>query len=206
MRDNPIGQAVWLDLSGTMTETILISPFAGCGPQQIPNRVYSDNGLYLREMEAFFYKGHWCYVALECEIPNAGDYKATMIGERPVIVVRDRDGSVNVLENRCAHKGAKFCQKEFGNAKVFVCPYHQWGYRLNGELAGVPMKNGVGGQGGMDADFKLEEHGLNRLKVQVHNGIVFASFDPDVEPFEQFIGSGLMPFLKIIFSAFADFA
>ena len=40
-----------------------------------------------------------------------------MIGERPVIVVRDRDGSVNVLENRCAHKGAKFCQKEFGNAK-----------------------------------------------------------------------------------------
>ena len=122
-----------------MTEPIPISPFAGCNAQQIPNRVYSDASLFQREMETFFYKGHWCYVALECEVPNAGDYKATMIGERPVIVVRDRDGSVHVLENRCAHKGAKFCQKEFGNAKVFVCPYHQWGYRLNGDLAGVPL-------------------------------------------------------------------
>ena len=136
-----------------------LSPFRQDGTHRIPNRVYSDAELHARELDAFFYKAHWCYVALECEIPKPGDYKATMIGEKPVIVVRDRDGSVNVLENRCAHRGAKFCQKEFGNAKVFVCPYHQWGYRLNGDLAGVPMKNGVGGQGGMGADFKMEEHG-----------------------------------------------
>ena len=167
------------------------SPFNQSGTQRIPNRVYSDAELHARELEAFFYTAHWCYVALECEIPKAGDYKATMIGEKPVIVVRDRDGSVNVLENRCAHKGAKLCQKEFGNARVFVCPYHQWGYRLNGDLAGVPMKNGVGGQGGMGADFKMEAHGLNRLKTHVHNGIVFASFDPEVEPFESFAVSSL---------------
>ncbi len=184
--------AEWLPISSP-------SPFKQSGTQRIPNRVYSDAQLYQREMEAFFYTGHWCYVALECEIPNAGDFKATMIGERPVIVVRDRDGTVNVLENRCAHKGAKFCQKEFGNAKVFVCPYHQWGYRLNGDLAGVPMKNGVAGQGGMDADFRLEEHGLNKLKVHVHSGIVFASFDAEVEPFETFVSAELMPFFNRTF-------
>ena len=175
------------------------TPFKQSGTHRIPNQIYTDVSLYEREMEAFFYKRHWCYVALECEIPEAGDFKATMIGERPVIAVRDRGGEIHVLENRCAHKGAKFCQKEFGNAKVFVCPYHQWGYRLNGDLAGVPMKNGVAGQGGMDAEFKLEEHGLNTLKVHVHNGIVFASFDADVEPFEAFISAELMPFFNRTF-------
>ena len=165
----------------------------------IYNRVYSDVELHARELDAFCYKAHWCYVALECEIPNPGDYKATMIGEQPVIVVRNRDGSVNVLENRCAHKGAKFCQKEFGNAKVFVCPYHQWGCRLNGDLAGVPMKNSVAGQGGIGADLKMEDHRLSRLKTHVHNGIVFASFDDDVEPFESFVCAVLMPFLNSTF-------
>jgi salicylate 5-hydroxylase large subunit len=175
------------------------NPFAAPGTHRIPNAVYSDAALHDRELDAFFYRGHWCYVALECEIPNAGDYKATMIGERPVIVVRDRDGTINVIENRCAHKGAKFCQKEFGNAKVFVCPYHQWGYRLNGELAGVPMKNGVAGNGGMPADFKLEAHNIARLKCHVHNGIVFASFDHNVEPFEQFVSAELMPYFQRTF-------
>jgi salicylate 5-hydroxylase large subunit len=175
------------------------SPFKQAGSHRIPNAVYSDTQLYARELEAFFYSKHWCYVGLECELPNAGDFKSTFIGERPVIVVRDRDGAVNVLENRCAHKGAQFCQKEFGNAKVFVCPYHQWGYRLNGELAGVPMRNGVGGNGGMAPEFKMEEHNLNRLQVHVHNGIIFASFDPNVEPFEQFVGAQLMPYFHRTF-------
>ena len=121
-----------------------------------------------------------------------------MIGERPVIVVRDRDGSVNVLENRCARRARSFARR-IRQREVFVCPYHQWGYRLNGELAGVPMKGGVGGRGGMDAEFKLEEHGLNRLKVQVHNGIVFASFDAGRRTVRQFIGSGLMPFFNRTF-------
>jgi salicylate 5-hydroxylase large subunit len=188
----------WID-ARTGADAVGRNPFTAPGTHRIPNAVYSDAALHERELDAFFYRGHWCYVALECEIPNAGDYKATMIGERPVIVVRDRDGTINVIENRCAHKGAKFCQKEFGNAKVFVCPYHQWGYRLNGELAGVPMKNGVAGNGGMPADFKLEAHSIARLKCHVHNGIVFASFDQNVEPFEQFVSAELMPYFQRTF-------
>jgi salicylate 5-hydroxylase large subunit len=42
--------------------------------------------------------------------------------------------------------------------------------------------------GGMPADFRLEENGLTKLKVATRGGVVFASFDPDVEPFEDFLG------------------
>ena len=61
------------------------------------------------------------------------------------------------------------------------------------------MKNDVGGQGGMGVDFRMKEHGLNRLKMHVHNGLVFASFDDDVEPFESFVSAELMPFINRTF-------
>ena len=62
---------------------------------------------------------------------------------------------ISVFENRCAHRGAEFCREHSGNAKEFVCPYHQWSYDLKGNLQGIPFKRGVNGKGGgMPADFK----------------------------------------------------
>src|ERR1700675_2724930 len=100
------------------------------GSSRIPFSAYTDKDIYKRELERFFYSGHWCYVALEAEIPNPGDFKRTAIGERSVIMVRDTDGSINVVENICAHRGMRFCRARDGNVQSFVCPYHQWNYTL----------------------------------------------------------------------------
>jgi salicylate 5-hydroxylase large subunit len=176
----------------------------GDGSSRIPFWAYTDPAIYGRELDRFFYgNGHWCYVALEVELPKAGDYKLSYVGERSVIVVRDRDGSINVVENRCAHRGVRFCQKAKGNARSFVCPYHQWTYKLNGDLAGLPFRHGVKKgdevQGGMPPDFDLRQHGLTKLKVATYNGLVFASFDPEVPSFEDYIGPDVMPWLNRIF-------
>jgi salicylate 5-hydroxylase large subunit len=92
---------------------------------RVPYALYTDRAIYERELERLFYRGHWCYVGLECEIPNPGDFKRTSIGERDVLVVRDKSGAINVVENRCAHRGVQFCQQSFGQTKTLVCPYHQ---------------------------------------------------------------------------------
>ena len=110
---------------------------------RVPYRTYTDEALYQRELERLFYSGHWCYVGLAAEIPRPGDFKRTFIGERQVIMVRDNDGSINVVENHCAHRGVAFCQQNFGHAKEFVCPYHQWNYDLKGNLIGLPFRRGV---------------------------------------------------------------
>src|SRR6266704_4727499 len=123
----------------------------------------------------------WSYVALEAEVPRSGDFKRTFIGEKPVVVVRDRDGSINVVENRCAHRGVQFCQRHLGNAVEFMCPYHQWTYDLKGNLIGVPFRRGVKKQGGMPADFDPKNHGLRKLKVARRHGVIFASFAEDIE-------------------------
>ena len=63
----------------------------GADTSRIPFWAYTGEDLYRRELERFFYHGHWCYVGLEAEVPNAGDFLRTVIGERSVILVRDAD-------------------------------------------------------------------------------------------------------------------
>ncbi|WP_324741222.1 aromatic ring-hydroxylating dioxygenase subunit alpha [Pseudomonas veronii] len=153
----------------------------------IPDWVYTSHAVYDREVERIFHGRTWNFVALEAEIPNTGDYKRSYVGPTPVVVARAEDGSVNVFENRCAHRGAEFCRHSQGNAKEFVCPYHQWSYDLKGNLQGVPFKRGVNRLGGMPKDFRNDEHGLKKLHVTTWNGVVFASYHADVEPIEEYL-------------------
>ncbi|WP_397586160.1 aromatic ring-hydroxylating dioxygenase subunit alpha [Sphingorhabdus sp.] len=169
------------------------------GSSRIPSKVYTDPDVYRRELDRIFYGPHWCYVGLEAEVPEPGNFKRTSIGERSVIMVRNRKGEVNVLENRCAHRAMRFCQEKFGKVKTLVCPYHQWNYNYDGKLLGVPFQRGVKGNGGMPEDFKLEEHGLNRLKVATKGGVVFACFDHDVEALEDYIGPAVLPYFDRTF-------
>ena len=118
-------------------------------------------------------------------------------------MVRDPEGHVNVVENLCAHRGMRFCRERNGHAKDFFCPYHQWNYSLKGDLQGVPFIRGVKQDGkvngGMPKDFKVADHGLTKLKVAVRGGVVFASFDHDVEPFEEFLGPTILKYFDRVF-------
>ena len=168
------------------------------GTSRIPFMAYTGADQHRKELERFFYRKHWCYVGLEAEIPNPGDFKRTVVGERSVLMVRDTDGAINVVENVCAHRGMQFCRERHGNRKDsgFTCPYHQWNYTLQGDLQGVPFRRGVKQDGkvngGMPADFKTAEHGLTKLKVAARGGVVFASFDPDIESLEDFMAPTIL--------------
>ena len=155
---------------------------------RVPYWVYSDPEVFKEEMEKIWYGPHWLYVGLECEIPTVGDFRTTTLGERPVIMVRSGDDEISVVENRCAHRGAKFCQERSGNRTDLLCPYHQWSYALNGDLQGVPFLRGVKRQGGMPADFDQKQFGLNKLKVEVANGVVWASFSQETPAFREYVG------------------
>jgi salicylate 5-hydroxylase large subunit len=189
----------------TLTAPALQSSDWGDAPvSRVPGFVYADEAIYREELERFFYRGNWCYVGLECEIPNEGDFKRTKVGERSVIMVRDAGGEVRVVENRCAHRGVAFCRARTGNTEVFRCPYHQWGYKLDGTLMGVAFKRGFrrpGGEmvGGMPEDFDMAAHGLTKLKVARRGGAVFASFDAEVEPFEDYLGPAVLEFYDRVF-------
>ncbi len=165
------------------------------GFTRVPAWIYSDEAIFRKEMQTFFGGDAWHFVGLDCEIPEIGNFKRAWIGDKQVIVVRDKDG-VNVVENRCAHRGGAICWKNTGTVKELTCPYHQWSYSLKGDLQGVPLKRGVHGAGGMPKDFDNKAHGLNKLRVTNVGGSLWATFSSTVPDFETYCGPEAMVRLK----------
>jgi salicylate 5-hydroxylase large subunit len=187
-------------MTAVATDNVLERRWPEAGVHHVPYWVYSDADIYKREMERIFCGKAWNYVALDAEIPNSGDYKRSWIGDRPIVVTRDEAGEINAFVNRCAHRGVQFCKHNLGNTNEFICPYHQWTYNLKGNLIGVPLRRGIKNKGGMPADFKREDHGLDILKVHNHNGAVFASFDHEVEPYKEYLGERFYGFMDRVFN------
>jgi salicylate 5-hydroxylase large subunit len=170
------------------------------GETKIPYWVYTDQDVYQSELERIWYGPHWLYAGLEAEVPEVGSYRTTTLGERPVVVVRSAEDQISVLENRCRHRGVQICQARFGKDETLTCPYHQWSYALDGALQGVPFRRGIKGKGGMPSDFSPKDHGLRRLKVEVANGVIWASFDDRTPPFREYIGKKLWGYYERIFT------
>jgi phenylpropionate dioxygenase-like ring-hydroxylating dioxygenase large terminal subunit len=62
-----------------------------------------------------------------------------------------------------------------GSCSKFTCPYHHWSYALDGRLLGAPaMERAVA--------FSKADHPLPSLKVELWQGFVFCSMDPDAAP------------------------
>ena len=167
---------------------------------RVPYWVYSDPEIYQRELRRIFYGPHWSYVGLEAEIPESGDFKTSWIGEKPLIVTRSEDGEISVVENRCAHRGVRFCRQKRGKTKEFVCPYHQWMYDLKGNLMGVPFRRGVRKQGGMPKSFDPKEHGLRRLRVESHGGAIWATFSEDTPDFASYLGPRMLKHYQRVYN------
>jgi salicylate 5-hydroxylase large subunit len=71
--------------------------------------------------------------------------------------------------------------------------------RPQGNLIGVPYRRGVKKQGGMPADFQMQQHGLTQLQVAAHNGVVFASFDPAVPSFADYLSPEVLKYFERVF-------
>ncbi|MFE2940891.1 Rieske 2Fe-2S domain-containing protein [Streptomyces sp. NPDC059255] len=151
------------------------------GHDRVSGTLYTDPGLFEREMDRIFHRT-WVWVAHESEIAEAGDFRTAWVGRRPVIVSRDRRGGINVLLNRCRHRGASVCETPKGNGNGFTCPYHAWSYALDGTLRGIPYPEGY------EDVAEKKDMPLQRLRVGTYGGMVFASFDHDIEPLEDFLG------------------
>jgi hypothetical protein len=85
------------------------------------------------------------------------------------------------------------CRAELGNASHFRCPYHGWIYKNNGRLAGVPMYKDV-----YDGNLTVSDIGLREPRVEQYRGMVFACWDDEAPPLEEFLGDSRW-YLDLIF-------
>lgn len=161
------------------------------GYTRVPLNVFSDPEVYAWEQDLVFRGPTWNFLGLEIDVPNAGDYITTFVGDTPVIVVRTQDGGINALVNRCVHKGSIICHEPKGSrtrSPTFTCPYHNWIYDFEGQLKSIAFERGIQGKGGMPADFDKAKHRLIRLRVETIKGLVFGTFPESTPPLRDYLG------------------
>ncbi|WP_425640728.1 aromatic ring-hydroxylating oxygenase subunit alpha [Marinomonas gallaica] len=148
---------------------------------RVHKALYSDPEIFEEELDKVF-QNTWIYIGHESEVPEAGSFKTAFVGRHPVILSRDRKKNLHVLLNRCRHRGATVCEGRKGKTKAFTCPYHGWGYGLDGGLRAIPKAEEY--EGVLDKnDLPLES-----LRHESYQGLVFATFKDDIEPLEDFLG------------------
>ncbi|MBS7542747.1 aromatic ring-hydroxylating oxygenase subunit alpha [Ancylobacter oerskovii] len=142
----------------------------------LPQALYNSPDVLAFDLEAIFGQS-WILVGFTCEIPRPRGYLATTVGQSPVVVTRDRDGTYRAFHNSCRHRGAQVCADGAGARGRLTCPYHQWVYDLDGTL--VHARH-------MPESFDPAEHGLRPVHVQNVAGALFVCLAQTPPSFARF--------------------
>jgi len=148
----------------------------------VSRQVFTSNEAYQLEKRYIFGR-NWLYLAHESQLPNPGDFITTYMGETPIIVARGEDNQIHASINSCSHRGLPVCRADRGNAKRFICPYHNWSYTVDGKLHTVPQEKKV------CTKVDRERMSLKSVpRLESYGGLFFGSFNEDIEPLEDYLG------------------
>lgn len=146
---------------------------------------YLSETAYQADLEHIFGK-HWIFVAVEPQIPEAGDYMTVDIGKQSILLVRDDDMGVRAFHNVCRHRGSRLCESHKGQVGNIVCPYHQWTYNLEGKL--IHAKH-------MGEGFDPSGLGLKPVHARSLDGLIFICLSADApSDFDQ-MAAEMSPYL-----------
>lgn len=135
---------------------------------------YIDPEVYKLDLEHIWYRD-WLFIGHDCEIPKAGNYFTLQVGDYPVVVVRDRQGTIRALHNSCRHRGSRVCNQPKGASAKLVCPYHQWTYELDGRLLFARQ---------MPEGFDPTQHSLKPIHTETVGGYIFISLADEPMDFQ----------------------
>jgi len=146
-----------------------------------PPECFTSEDFYQFELNAVW--GHeWLCIARASDIPKSGDYFTTTVGNDPLIVIRDRSGTVNVISNVCQHRGMLLLEGS-GNVRRIRCPLHAWVYNTSGELASAP---GLSDQD--EEAFNVKDVCLPKIRTELWEGFVFITLDAELPALSERLG------------------
>lgn len=153
-------------------------------PDHVHRRAYADPAVFQLEQERIFSR-LWIYLAHESQFKKPGDFVRTRLAGHEVLVTRGEDGQINVLKNRCPHRGARLCMADEGSSRLFSCPYHAWVFRPDGSLSSVPHRKSY------PEGFDLADprNHMQRIeKIETYRGFVFATLNENPRPLVEHLG------------------
>ncbi len=152
----------------------------------LPNEHYIDPAIFAEERQSVLF-ANWSGIGFGKDVPEPGDAKPVEFLGMPLLVVRDRDGSIGVFQNTCRHRGMILIDKPQKIRGAIRCPYHSWCYGWDGKLRATPHVGGPG-QNTHD-DIQMDKLGLFRVRSYVWRDVIFVNVDGNAPAFEDAHGS-----------------
>jgi choline monooxygenase len=101
------------------------------------------------------------------------------VGSEPIVVVRDKLGTLRAFSNVCRHRAGPIASGS-GCKNVLRCGYHGWTYTLDGRLIGTPDIEGV-------EFFDRSTMGMVPLRLETWEQFIFVNFDQNAEPLATYL-------------------
>lgn len=139
--------------------------------------------------------GGWVCVGYTSQAARPGDTFVARIAEQQFLITRGTDGELRAFHNVCRHRGSQLVCKD-GHYDVFRCPYHAWGYGLDGALLGTPYFKGLDVPPEQQAQFDMteargfrkEDYPLLPVAVDSWGSFVFLNLSDRPEPLSEWLG------------------
>ena len=113
-------------------------------------------------------------------IGNPETFFTAEIAGEPILIVRDKQGTLRAFSNVCRHRAGPIAQGS-GCGHVLRCGYHGWTYTLDGRLIGTPDVDGL-------EFFDRSTMGMVPLRLETWGQFIFVNFDLNAEPLGAFLG------------------
>ncbi|MDR7126806.1 Rieske 2Fe-2S domain-containing protein [Pseudotabrizicola sp. 4114] len=136
----------------------------------MPKSVYTSPDFAALEQQHIFAR-EWLCAGRADALPNPGDYLTMEISGEPIIILRDREGTLRGLSNVCRHRMSTLLEGR-GNTRAIVCPYHAWTYNLDGTLRGAPAMT-------LNEGFCKDQIALPKVRVENWLGWIMVTLNPD---------------------------
>jgi choline monooxygenase len=146
------------------------------------------------EQEQLFARG-WVCVGYTSQVADPGQTFVATVAGQPLLITRDRTSGLHAFYNTCRHRGS-LLRTEDGSCDVIRCPYHHWGYALDGRLLGAPYFKGLDIPDDQRAmfecnearGFRKEDYGLLPVAVDSWGCFVFVNLAPNPRPLREWLG------------------
>ncbi len=150
----------------------------------MPNEAYTNPEYFNFERDHVF-SNTWVCVGFASDLIKNGYVMPIDFMDLPLLMMKSRQGEVQVFHNVCSHRGMKLVHEAGEVQGMIRCPYHSWTYDLNGSLKGTPHLGGIGKHN--DERFACEKHGLKAIRSAIWMDMVFINLSGEASSFDEHI-------------------